>query len=198
MSTADQKRICVFAGSSSGARPGYSAAARKLGAILCTRGYGLVYGGGRVGLMGALADSVLEHGGHVIGVIPRGLAVKEVAHQELPDLRIVESMHERKAMMAELSSAFVALPGGLGTLEELFEVLTWAQLGIHAKPCCILNVDGYFDGLLGFLDDAVEKRFVREVHRSMLVVESNPDALLDAIDAYSPTAVDKWLDREQL
>ena len=198
MSATGQKRICVFAGSSAGVRLVYSAAARKLGAILSAEGYGLVYGGGRVGLMGALADSVLENGGHVTGVIPRGLAVREVAHQELSDLRIVESMHERKAMMAELSSAFVALPGGLGTLEELLEVLTWAQLGIHAKPCCVLNVDGYFDGLLGFLDDAVRQGFVAEPHRSMLVVRSDPDALLDAIQAHRPTTVDKWLGRAQL
>ncbi len=192
------RRICVFAGSNSGTRPVYAATARELGAALCARGYGLVYGGGRVGLMGALADSVLDNGGEVIGVIPHGLAVKEAAHEGLSDLRVVDSMHERKAMMAELSSAFVALPGGLGTLEELFEALTWAQLGIHGKPCGVLNVDGYFDGLLEFIAHAVEQGFVRETHGAMLVVGSETEGLLDAIERYVPPRVEKWLDRKQM
>jgi len=192
------KRVCVFAGSNRGAQPVYAAAARDLGAALCARGYGLVYGGGRVGLMGALADSVLANGGEVIGVIPHGLAVKEVAHEGLTELRIVDSMHERKAMMAELSGAFVALPGGLGTLEELFEALTWAQLGIHSKPCCVLNVDGYFDGLLRFIGQAVEQSFIRPAHGAMLLVASQSEALLDTIEGYVPPRVEKWLDRQQM
>ena len=194
----ENKHICVFAGSNSGAKPGYQAAARGLGATLARRGYGLVYGGGRVGLMGTLADAVLEGGGHVIGVIPHGLAVKEVAHEGLSDLRIVDSMHERKAMMAELSAAFVALPGGLGTLEELFEALTWAQLGIHAKPCCILNIDGYFDGLLAFIRDAVRQGFVRQAHCDMLLHSTDIEQLLDAIEQYAAPQVEKWLDRKQM
>ena len=191
------KRICVFAGSNPGSQPGYVDAARALGRTMVASGYGLVYGGGRVGLMGALADSVLENGGHVTGVIPHGLAVKEVAHNGLPDLRIVESMHERKALMAELSGGFIALPGGLGTLEELFEVLTWAQLGIHAKPCGILNVDGYFDGLLEFVDHAVGHGFLRPPHAAMLLVESEAANLLAALENHVPARVEKWLDRRQ-
>ena len=195
---AEPRTICVFAGSNPGFQPGFQAAARALGTALVERGYGLVYGGGRVGLMGALADTVLDGGGHVTGVIPHGLAVKEVAHEGLPDLRIVDSMHERKALMAELSSAFVAMPGGLGTLEELFEALTWAQLGIHGKPCCLLNVDGYFDGLLAFLSQAVQHGFVRQAHAEMLLASSDIDDLLDAIEAYAAPRVEKWLDRKQM
>ncbi len=194
----EPERICVFAGSNPGAQPGFAATARALGAALAQRGCALVYGGGRVGLMGALADAVLDHGGQVIGVIPHGLAVKEVAHDGLSALHVVDSMHERKAMMAELSGAFVALPGGLGTLEELFEALTWAQLGIHSKPCGVLNVAGYFDGLLGFLDHAVEQGFVRTAHADMLLAASDINALLDAIEQYAPPPVEKWLDRRQM
>jgi uncharacterized protein (TIGR00730 family) len=194
----DQKRICVFAGSNAGVEPGFVATARALGAALAQRGCELVYGGGRVGLMGALADAVLHHGGQVIGVIPHGLAVKEVAHEGLSTLHVVDSMHERKAMMAELSGAFVALPGGLGTLEELFEALTWAQLGIHTKPCGVLNVAGYFDGLLGFLAHGVEQGFVRAAHADMLLTGSDIHALLDAIEQYAPPQVEKWLDRRQI
>jgi len=197
MNPLEQRRICVFAGSNPGVQAGYSIAARELGRTLVSRGYGLVYGGGRVGLMGTLADAVLESGGHVIGVIPHALALKEVAHEGLPDLRIVDSMHERKALMAELSDGFVALPGGLGTLEELFEVLTWAQLGIHTKPCCMFNVDGYFDGLLAYLAHSVDQGFVRDSHFSMLSTATDPEELLNGMEAYVPPAVEKWLNRQQ-
>ena len=153
------KRVCVFCGSSTGARPSYARTAVKLGKILAKRQIGLVYGGGNVGLMGLIADSVLEHGGDVIGVIPRFLVHKEVAHQHLKDLRIVESMHERKALMADLSDGFIALPGGYGTLEEFCEIVTWAQLQLHPKPCGLLNVEGFYDSLLQFLDHAVAEQF---------------------------------------
>ena len=196
--TASDKRICVFAGSSPGRQPQYVEAAQQLGEELCARGYDLVYGGGRVGLMGTVADSVLGHGGQVIGVIPEALAEKEVAHRGLTDLRIVTSMHERKALMAELSTAFIALPGGLGTLEELFEVLTWVQLGIHTKPCGLVNVGGYFNGLLEFISHAVEERFLKPDHQSMILVDSDIKALLDAVEAFVPPAVEKWLDRDQI
>ena len=196
--TASDKRICVFAGSSPGRRPEYTEAAEQLGEELCARGYDLVYGGGRVGLMGAVADSVLANGGQVIGIIPEALAEKEVAHQGLTELRIVASMHERKAMMAELSSAFIALPGGLGTLEELFEVLTWVQLGIHTKPAGLVNVEGYFNGLLEFISHAVAERFLMSDHQSMILVDSNIKALLDALEAFVPPSVEKWMDRDQI
>ncbi len=196
--TASDKRICVFAGSSPGRQPQYVEAAQQLGEELCARGYDLVYGGGRVGLMGTVADSVLGHGGQVIGVIPEALTEKEVAHRGLTDLRIVTSMHERKALMAELSTAFIALPGGLGTLEELFEVLTWVQLGIHTKPCGLVNVGGYFNGLLEFISHAVEERFLKPDHQSMILVDSDIKALLDAVEAFVPPAVEKWLDRDQI
>ena len=196
--TASDKRICVFAGSSPGRQSQYVEAAQQLGEELCARGYDLVYGGGRVGLMGTVADSVLGNGGQVIGVIPEALAEKEVAHRGLTDLRVVTSMHERKALMAELSTAFIALPGGLGTLEELFEVLTWVQLGIHTKPCGLVNVGGYFNGLLEFISHAVEERFLKPDHQSMILVDSDIKALLDAVEAFVPPAVEKWLDRDQI
>ena len=196
--TASDKRICVFAGSSPGRQPQYVEAAQQLGEELCARGYDLVYGGGRVGLMGTVADSVLGNGGQVIGVIPEALAEKEVAHRGLTDLRVVTSMHERKALMAELSTAFIALPGGLGTLEELFEVLTWVQLGIHTKPCGLVNVGGYFNGLLEFISHAVEERFLKPDHQSMILVDSDIKALLDAVEAFVPPIVEKWLDRDQI
>jgi len=189
-------RICVFTGSSPGLLPEYETAAVELGFELAARGYELVYGGAKIGLMGVIADAVLSKGGQVTGVIPADLASKEIAHQGLSELKIVASMHERKLVMSELSSAIVALPGGLGTLEELFEMLTWAQLGIHKKPCGILNVRGYFDQLLGFLDHAESQRFIASDHRNMLLSQSSPRALLDLIDSYSPPAVEKWLDRE--
>jgi uncharacterized protein (TIGR00730 family) len=179
-------RICVFCGSSPGAQPGYVRAATELGHALADRGIGLVYGGGNVGLMGAVADAVLARGGDAIGVIPEGLLAREVGHHGLTELRVVDSMHTRKRSMAELSSAFVALPGGLGTLEELFEVLTWAQLGIHAKPCALLNVDGFYDPLLALFDHMRAERFIAAADRALLIVESNVTALLDRLGAALP------------
>ena len=187
------RRLAVFCGSNPGARPDYVAAARKLGKLLCERGIGIVYGGSNVGLMAALADTMLDQLGDIIGVIPRMLVQREVANTALADLRIVESMHERKAMMAELADGFVALPGGIGTLEEFFEIWTWGQLGMHEKPCGLLNVAGYFDPLLEFLDRAVAEKFVRDVHRGMVVVESDPAALLARFESYEPPRVVKWI-----
>jgi uncharacterized protein (TIGR00730 family) len=188
-------RICVFTGSSEGRRAGYRTAAVALGQTLVARGCGLVYGGARVGLMGAIADAVLEAGGQVIGVIPEALVAREVAHTGLSDLRVVSSMHERKALMADLSDGFIAMPGGWGTLEELFEVLTWGQLGLHRKPCGLLNVDGYFDPLLAFLQHAVDEQFVRAEFGPLLPVAGSPDALLDLFAAFEPPSVRKWIDR---
>ncbi len=188
-------RICVFAGASPGARPEYAAATRALGEALVGYGVSLVYGGGRVGLMGVLADAVLATGGEVVGVIPAHLATREIAHAGLTELRVVESMHERKMTMFDLSDGVVAVPGGLGTLEELFEMLTWGQLGLHAKPCGLLQVDGYFDSLLEFLDRMVSERFVRPEHRAMLAAETDPGSLLDRMEAYEAPDTEKWLDR---
>ena len=193
--TLGMDRICVFAGSSPGARPEYAIAAQELGRALVARGLGLVYGGARVGLMGAVADTVLAGGGLVTGVIPEGLVTKEIAHDGLTELRVVASMHERKAMMNDLADGFIALPGGWGTLEEFFEVLTWAQLGLHRKPCGLLNAHGYFDRLLSFIDHSVGERFVRSQQRSMVLVANSPDELLRQFDAYVPPVVEKWIDR---
>jgi len=191
------KRICVFCGSSPGARPEYAQAARQLGHILAERNLGLVYGGGSVGMMGVVADAALQAGGEVIGVIPEKLFQKEgVAHAHLSKLHVVDSMHERKALMAELADAFIALPGGLGTIEEFFEVLTWAQLGIHWKPCGLLDVCHYYDKLLEFLDDAVAQRFVKAEHRSMVLVAETPEMLLQQFQSYQAPQVDKWIGRE--
>ena len=190
-------RLCVFCGSNGGGRPDYLESARKLGRVLAERGIGLVYGGARVGLMGALADAALAEGGHLLGVMPESLVAKEVAHTGLTELRVVKSMHERKAMMAELSDGFVALPGGWGTLEELFEVLTWAQLGLHRKPCGLLNVAGYFDPLLAFLDHTIDEGFVRREQRAMVTVATTPAQLLDLFAAYEPPLVDKWITRAE-
>ena len=187
-------RICVFAGSSSGARAEYLGAASDLGKLFAARGIELVYGGARVGLMGAIADSVLADGGRVTGVIPKALVEKEVAHSGLTDLRIVTSMHQRKALMADLSDAFIALPGGWGTLDEMFEILTWAQLGLHRKPCGLLNVLGYFERLLSFLDHTMEQGFVRREYGSLLSTSDDPAALLDAIHTQTPPTVEKWID----
>jgi len=188
------KRLAVFCGSNPGARPEYVEGARALGRLLCERGIGVVYGGSSVGMMAALAEAVLDDLGDIIGVIPKMLVEREVAHRTLTDLRIVDSMHERKALIAELSDGFVALPGGIGTLEEFFEIWTWAQLGVHQKPCGLLNIAGYFDPLLRFLDRAVEEKFVRDVHRSMVVVESEPQRLLERFESYEPPNVVKWID----
>lgn len=191
------KRLCVFSGSSSGARKDYAAAADRFGRLLARRGLGLVYGGASIGLMGAVADAALAEGGEVIGVIPRALVKKEVVHEGLPDLRVVDSMHERKALMAKLADGFVALPGGLGTLEEFCEILTWAQLGIHRKPAGLLNVGGYFEPLLRFLDHIVYERFMRPEHRAMVLVEEEPELLIDSIQRYRPAEQKKWLDQEE-
>ncbi|MBI4516023.1 MAG: TIGR00730 family Rossman fold protein [Deltaproteobacteria bacterium] len=193
------RRLCVFCGSSPGARPAYAGAAVELSACLVRRGIELVYGGGNVGLMGILADAMLARGGHVIGVIPESLRALEVAHVGLPDLRVVESMHGRKALMADLADGFIALPGGLGTLEELFEVATWRQLGLHDKPLGLLNVGGYFDPLIALLDHAVSERFLRPEHRQLLLVAPEPAGLIEAFLAFKPPAPEKkWIDRNQM
>ena len=192
------ERICVFCGASPGARPAYRQAAEQLAGLLVERGVGVVYGGGGVGLMGALADAVLAEGGEITGVIPRSLVEREIAHAEVTDMRVVGSMHERKALMADLADAFVALPGGIGTLEELFEVYTWAQLGLHQKPCALLNVAGYYDALADFLAHAANERFLREETRELLMVEDDVPALLARLSAFEPrAAVPKWIDREE-
>lgn len=188
--------VCVFTGSSPGALDAYADAARGLARALVARHQTLVYGGATVGLMGVLADTVLHEGGKVIGVIPAHLEAREVAHRGLTELRVVDSMHERKSVMADLSDGVIALPGGLGTLEELFEMLTWAQLGLHRKPCGVLNVAGYFDRLLAFLDHAVAQRFMSEPHRGLLLADDCPAALLDRMDSYEAVETGKWLDRD--
>lgn len=185
------KRICVFCGSGSGTQPEYVEIARDLGRLLAGKQIGLVYGGGKVGLMGQIAQTVMENKGEVIGIIPKGLAEKEVAQTNLPDLRIVDSMHSRKALMEELSDGFIALPGGLGTIEEFFEMLTWGQLGIHQKPCGLLNVNGYFNQLTGLIDHMVDQAFVEQAHRSMILVDETPAGLLQQFERYTPPAVDK-------
>jgi uncharacterized protein (TIGR00730 family) len=191
------RRICVFSGSSPGHRPAYREAAAALGGLFAREGIGLVYGGAAVGLMGAMADAARAAGGEVIGVIPQSLVEREVAHTGLDDLRVVGSMHERKALMAELSDAFVALPGGIGTLEEIFEVWTWGQLGSHSKPCAFLNTQGFYNRLLDFLDHVVDEAFLKPVHRGMVLVEEKPDALLDAIRRYQPPSATKWIGRDE-
>lgn len=191
------RRICVFCGSSRGRSPAFAAAAVSLGEELVADGLELVYGGGNVGLMGVLADAVLEAGGRVIGVIPRSLVEREVAHFGLSELRVVDSMHERKQLMHELSDAFVALPGGIGTFEELFETLTWGQLGIHAKPCGILDVEGYYRPLVELLDGAVTSELLHAQHRDALLVETDAARLLARLRAHRPPHVEKWLDRDE-
>ena len=190
------QRICVFCGSSLGTKPVYAEAARRLGARLAERGITLVYGGGGVGLMGILADSVLAGGGNVIGVIPEPLVARELGHLQLTELRIVGSMHERKAQMAELSDAFLALPGGAGTLEEFCEIWTWAQLGIHAKPCGLLNVDGYYSTFLTFLDEMVDNGFLRPEHRALILVDKEPSALLKRLEQYKAPGARRRLNQE--
>jgi hypothetical protein len=183
----------VFCGSSAGHRTEYSDLARALGREIALRGAELVFGGGKVGLMGILADEVMASGGRAIGIIPEALALKEVAHHGLNELRVVDTMHARKAAMAELADGFIALPGGVGTLEELFEVITWAQLGVHRKPVGLLQVNDYWGPLLAALDHAQAEGFVRDEHRRMLIVEGDPAALLDRFAEYEPPAVPKWL-----
>jgi len=185
--------VCVFCGSSAGNRPDYSLAAKELGRLLAATGRTLVFGGGRVGLMGAVADAVLANGGRVVGVIPRGLAVKELAHDRC-ELQVVETMHERKARMAELADAFVALPGGFGTFEELLEITTWAQLGIHRKPCGLLNTAGYFDPLLTLFDHAAEEGFIDPKHRGIVVQATTPADLLSLLERYRVPEFHRWID----
>jgi uncharacterized protein (TIGR00730 family) len=191
------KRVCVFCGSSPGRDPRHREAAGRLAHVLVGRGLALVFGGGSVGLMGVLADAVLAAGGEAIGVIPHGLAAREVAHGGLLDLRVVPSMHARKSLMAELSDAFLALPGGFGTLEELFEAITWSQLGIHRKPIGVLNVGGYYDGLIGFLDHAVAEGFVSRENRGLVQIADTPEALLDRLTAHRPGEGPKWITPEE-
>jgi uncharacterized protein (TIGR00730 family) len=186
-------RLCVFCGANSGNDPAYGVMAAQLGRTLAERGIGLVYGGGRVGLMGMLADGALAAGGEVIGVIPKPLLAREQAHHGLTQQRVVGSMHERKALMAELADGFVALPGGIGTLEEIFEAWTWAQLGMHGKPCGLLDVGGFFEPLVGFLDNVVSTGLLRPRTRDMLVVATSPEELLAKFSAYEAPAVAKWV-----
>lgn len=189
------KSVCVFAGSNPGLRESYGEAARALAREVAGRGYTLIYGGGNVGLMGILSQTAMNHGGRVIGVIPEALVKREVAHYSITDLRVVGSMHERKALMSELSDGVIALPGGLGTLEELFEMLTWSQLGIHGKPVALLNAAGYYDHLLTFLDRAVAEGFMRPLHRDLLLTGTEPGPLLDAMRAWRTPISERWLDQ---
>lgn len=189
------KRVCVFCGSSFGVNPAYAKAANDLGNAIAKRNICLVYGGARVGLMGEIASTVIRAKGEVIGVIPKDLVEKEVAHGNLSDLRIVGSMHERKSLMAELSDGFIALPGGFGTIEEIFEVITWAQLSFHNKPCGFLNINGYYDHLIKFLDHSLEKNFIVPEHRAMIIIDDDPESLLDKFLNYVPPKIDKakWI-----
>jgi uncharacterized protein (TIGR00730 family) len=190
------RRVCVFCGSQTGG-PQYIEAARKLGAALVRRGLGLVFGAGHIGLMGILADTVLAAGGEAVGVIPQALVDKELAHGRLTQLHVVDTMHQRKALMADLSDAFIALPGGFGTCDELFEILTWAQLGLHARPIGLLNVAGYFDLLRGWLDHAVQERFLKPKHRGLLLEAEEAEKLLDLLTTYHPMpATPKWIEAE--
>ncbi len=186
-------RLCVFCGSSSGKGDTYEAAARRLGETLAGSGIAIVYGGASVGLMGTWADAALGVGGEMIGVIPKSLQEREISHGGLTDLRVVGSMHERKALMSELSDGFIAMPGGAGTLEEFFEVWTWAQLGEHTKLCGLLNVEGYYDPMLSFLDHVATQGFLSEKHRAMILVENEPARLMEALSNYSPPDTPKWL-----
>jgi len=190
------KSLCVYCGSSPGLRPAYIEAAEAFGRLIATEGIALVYGGGNVGLMGALADSALQAGGKVIGVIPEQMVAKELAHNGLTELHRVESMHERKMKMAELADAFVALPGGAGTLEEIFEVITWTQLGLHSKPCAFLDVEHYYARLFRFLDHMAEQRFIKQEHLASLIRGHDPNDLLIKLRNYTPAVIDKWIDRK--
>jgi uncharacterized protein (TIGR00730 family) len=192
-----RRRICVFCGSSSGIRPSYTAVAAAVGRRLAAHGIGVVYGGGRNGLMGTVADAALEADGEVIGVIPRHLAEREAAHPGVADLRIVGSMHERKALMSDLADAFLALPGGFGTFEEFCEIITWTQLGLHRKPCGILNVDGYYDHLLALFDHAVCEQFLKPLHRQIVISGDDPEALIARLLEYQAPVLDKLLDADE-
>ncbi|GAB4515828.1 MAG: TIGR00730 family Rossman fold protein [Roseibium sp.] len=191
------RAICVFCGSSHGTRQIYTDAARETGRQIAEQGYTLVYGGARVGLMGTVADAALEAGGKVIGILPRALSDKEIGHEGLTELHLVDSMHERKARMADLSDAFLALPGGVGTLEEIFEVWTWGQLGYHHKPCGFLNIGGYYDHLIAFLDHQVEEGFTRDVMRAMAQIAGTPEELISLFENYTPPSAPKWIERSE-
>ena len=191
------RRLCVFCGSSVGNQPAYAEAARAMGALLAARGIGLVYGGGHVGLMGVIADAVMASGGEVIGIIPQTLADREIAHAGITELRVVDSMHTRKAMMAELSDGFIAMPGGVGTFEEFFEVVTWMQLGLHRKPCGLLNVIAFYTPLAAFIDQAVSEGFIKPIHRAAIVVDSDPARLLDTLATIQLPDVPKWIGRSE-
>ncbi len=191
------RRICIFCGSSLGNRPVYRAAAERMGRLLVDRGIELVYGGGNIGLMGVIADTVLGRGGKVIGVIPESLMAKEVGHRGLTELRVVSSMHERKAVMSDLSDGFIALPGGFGTLEEFSEVVTWSQLGLQSKPCALLNVERYYDPLLELFDHAVREGFLNTANRRLVPDDEDPGQLLQKMAAFEPVSVEKWIGREE-
>jgi len=191
------RSVCVFCGSSHGSSPAYEQAAQEMGQAIAKRGWTLVYGGGNVGLMGVVADAALAAGGKVIGVIPEALLARELGHHGVTELRVVNTMHERKAMMADLADAFIALPGGIGTFEEFFEVLTWAQLGIHQKPCGMLNTRGYYQPVLELLSNAVHEGFLRTAHQQMVLTSEEPDELLEKMEAYRPAQLQKWIQREQ-
>lgn len=191
------QRVCVFCGSSAGSNPAYADAAREMGRTLVARGLGLVYGGGQVGLMGVVADAVLAAGGEVVGVIPHALNAREIAHHGLTKLHLVDSMHERKALMASLSDAFIAMPGGFGTYEEFFEAVTWTQLGVHRKACGLLNVSGFYDPVVQFIDRAVSEQFIRPQHRATILVDEDPGRLLDKLDAIVLPEVPKWIGLEE-
>jgi uncharacterized protein (TIGR00730 family) len=190
------KRLCVYCGSSSGGQPDYVRVARQLARSMVNRNIDLVYGGASVGIMGEIANAVLEEGGDVIGIIPKGLFIKEVAHTGITDLREVGSMHERKSLMADLSDGFIALPGGFGTIEEILEIITWSQLGMHRKPCGMLNVCHYYDKLIDFLDHAVSEQFIKTTQRSTILIDECPDALLEKFEAYKAPETTKWIDRK--
>lgn len=191
------RSLCVYCGSNPGKRPDYRAAAALLGQAMAARGIGLVYGGASIGVMGAIADSVMQHGGRAVGIIPHSLATREVAHSGLDELIVVNSMHERKAKMSDLADGFIALPGGWGTIEEIFEMLTWAQLGFHDKPCGLLNVAGYYDHLGLFLEHTIDQLFVREAYRPMIMIERDVDTLLDRFAHYQAPQVKKWIGPEE-
>lgn len=191
-------RVAVYCGSSRGSREAYAEAARALGRALAQRGIALVYGGGNVGLMGVIAQTVMKEGGEVIGVIPRFLERKEIAYHEITELRLVDTMHQRKQVMEELADGFIAMPGGFGTLEEFFEILTWAQLGHHSKPCALLNVEGYYDQLLAMLRHGCEERFIRQEYHDMVICHTEPKKLLDMMEVYQAPWVEKWLDLQKV
>lgn len=192
------KSITVFCGSNSGFRAEYAEAAKNLARLLAAQNIRLIYGGGNVGLMGIIADEVMRAGGEVIGIIPDSLDKKEVGHRGITELRVVGSMHERKAQMADLADGFIAMPGGIGTFEEFFEILTWSQLGFHDKPCGILNVANYYDGLLALCDNAVSEGFLRPVHRQLILDDSDAVSLLEKMKNFRPEPLEKWIDKEDL